>query len=196
MLKKCLSLILVSFLLVPSVANAKSMFEESFEREQRELKSEGLAFTMSLAASTIPVVMGGAFLSERSGNEVRVNGRLALSLASTGIILGPSTGHFYAGQTGRGIKGVAIRSGILAGTIGIAYMATTGGHSDVKDLIAYGAFIIGGIISSLHGIYDICTTPSSVRKYNESLLEENSLILVPEINLVDESYGLSVVYKF
>jgi len=56
--------------------------------------------------------------------------------------------------------------------------------------------LLGGLLGYVHGIYDICTTPSSVGKYNESLLEGNSLRLVPEVNPVNERCGLSIVYSF
>jgi hypothetical protein len=196
MSRKFLGLILALFLLIPSLAKAESMFERNFEREQKGLKSEGLAFTMSLAATAVPIVLGSTALTENTGNEVRVNGNLALPLISTGLFLGPSIGHFYAGQTKRGLQGIAIRLGIVAAAAGITFTIVRNEPSDIGGQIVGGAMIAGGIISSLHGIYDIFTTPSSVRKYNESLKNKASLMFVPEIDPYNESYGVSVVCNF
>lgn len=196
MFKKCLCSIIVLSLLIPAMVEAKSMFEESLLPEQEGLKSEGLAFTMSLAATAVPIAIGSMALTERSGNEVRVNGNLALPLISTGLFLGPSIGHFYAGQTKRGIQGIAIRLGIVAAAAGITFMIVRNEPSDIGGQIVGGAMVVGGIISSLHGIYDISTAPSSVRKYNESLKNKKSFMFIPEIDPYNENYGISVVYNF
>ncbi len=189
MFKKYVGLSLVLLLLTPSIVEAKSMFEENFEREQKELKSGGQAVGLSLAATGMPLILGGTLLFGDSEE-------LGLSIGFGSIVLGPSIGHFYAGQTGRGIQGIAIRSGIVAGATGLGYWVTRDSHPDVRGFTVMCYILLGGLLSGVHGLYDICTTPSSVRKYNESLMEENSLRLVPEVDPFNESYGLSIVYNF
>lgn len=189
MSKKCLSLALVLFLLISSIAEAKSMFEENFDREQKELKSGGRAVAMSLAATAIPVVLGGTFIYGNSEG-------FGLTLALGGLVLGPGTGHFYAEQTGRGLTGIGIRLGVALGGAYLISLIKEDLHPDTRVFTEGIGFLVVSSAILAHGIYDIFTTPSSVRKYNESLLEENSLRLVPEINLVNESYGLSIVYNF
>ena len=189
MSKKCLSLALVLLLVIPSIAEAESLFEENFEREQKELKSEGQALTMSLVATAAPVVLGGVFLSGS-------NDEAGLALAFGGLIAGPSTGHFYAGQTKRGLIGIGIRAAIVAGGTYLIYSATGDQHPDSRGFSEGAGIIAVSAVTLIHGMYDIFTAPSSVRKYNESLLEENSLILVPEVDPFNESYGLSIVYNF
>ena len=188
MFKKYLSPTLVLLLLVPAVAEAKSMFEENFEREQKELKSGKTALLGSFAATLAPIAAGGLLLS--GGSE-----EFGLSLAFAGLLVGPSAGHFYAGQTKRGMTGMGIRLLVAAG--GAYFISHSEEHHPDSGgwAFAYTGWIVGGVML-LHGIYDICTTPSSVRKYNKSVLEESTLKVVPEVDPFNESYGLSVVYTF
>lgn len=189
MCKKYLSLTFVLLLIMPSIVEAKSMFEENFEHEQKELKSEGRALAMSLAATVTPLLLGGAFLSGDSED-------IGLCIALGGLVAGPSLGHFYAKQTGRGLKGIGIRAAIVVGGAYLISSKTEELHPDCRVMaFGYGVLAAGTLIF-IHGMYDTFTAPSSVRKYNKSLMEENSLRLVPEINLVNESYGLSIVYNF
>lgn len=189
MFKKCLSLSLVLLLLLPAVVEARSMFEENFEREQKELKSESTALLGSFAVTAAPVVIG--LTSSSGGSE-----DFGLSLAFAGLLLGPGTGHFYAKQTGHGLKGIGIRLAIALGTGYLISKSTEGLHPDETVMTGALGVFAGGTIILVHGIYDMCTTPSSVRKYNESLVEENSLRLVPEADPFNETYGLSLVYDF
>lgn len=187
--KKCLSLALVLLFLIPSMSKAKSMFEESFEREQKELKRESQALAISLAATVTPILLGGA-LSSGDTEE------FGLTIGLAGLVLGPSTGHFYAGQTGRGLTGIGIRAAIV---VGGAYLVSSA--TEEQDPFSRGFGVAVGImavsaVALVHGIYDIFTTPSSVRKYNESLMKKNTLRMIPKVDPFNESYGLSVVYNF
>ncbi len=189
MSKKYLSLSLVLLLLIPVIVGAKSMFEENFEREQKELKSESTALLGSLTVTAAPVFIGAMSFSGNSED-------FGLSLAFAGLLVGPSAGHFYANQTGRGLKGIGIRLAIALGTSYFISKSTEGHHPDETVMTGGLGVLGGGALILIHGIYDMCTTPSSVRKYNESLMEENSLRLVPEVDPFNESYGLSLVYGF
>lgn len=119
-----------------------------------------------------------------------------LSLAFAGLLLGPSAGHFYANQTGRGFKGIGIRLTIVLGTGYYMSKSAEGLHPDETVMIGGLGVLAGGTLILIHGLYDMCIAPSSVRKYNESLMEGNSLRLVPEVDPVNENYGLSIVYNF
>lgn len=189
MFRKYLGLFVVFCLVGSYSVKAKSMFEESFERDQRRYKSEMSALSGSLLAATVPSVVG--FKVADGGSE-----SAGLALVVGGIVLGPSVGHFYAGQNRRGILGVAIRGGILAGATGIGCFLEKDASLDSEGFALAYALIAGGLVSSLHGVYDICAAPSSARKYNESLPKEKTVKLVPEIDLINENYGVSVVYNF
>ena len=189
MFKKYLSLMLVLSLLIPSMAEAKSMFEENFEREQKELKSEGRAAAISLAATVTPIVLG-VTLSSGDTEEV------GLCLALGGLVAGPSMGHFYAEQTGRGLKSLGIRAAIMAGGTYLVSSASEELHPDSRGFSAGVGIIAVSAVTLLYGIYDTFTAPSSVRKYNESLINEAHLSLVPEVDPLNKNYGLSLVYNF
>ncbi len=189
MFKKYLSLIFVLFLIVPSMAEAESMFEENFEREQNELKSGSTALLGSFALTAVPVFIG--LTSSSGGSE-----DFGLSLAFAGLILGPSTGHFYANQPGRGLKGIGIRLAIALGTGYFMSKSAEGLHPDETAMIGGLGVLGGGALILVLGIYDMCTTPSSARRYNESLINEAHLRLVPEVDPINKNYGLSMVYNF
>lgn len=189
MFKKYLSLILVLLLLLPAMAEAKSMFEENFKREQKKLKSEGQAVAMSLAVTVAPIVLAGVVSS--GGTE-----EVGLCLALGGLIAGPSMGHFYAKQTGRGLTGIGIRTAIVVGGAFLISSATEELDPDSRGFSAGVGIIAVGAVTLVHGMYDIFTAPSSVRKYNESLINEVHLRLVPEVDPLNKNYGLSIVYNF
>jgi len=189
MFKKSLGLILVLFLLMPSMVKANSMFEENFKREQKKLKSESAALLGSLAATAIPSFLGWGFLT---GNAEE----FGLALTLSGLIAGPSMGHFYANQKGRGFTGIGIRLAIILGGYYLTSEAIEEQHPDSELYAAIIGIIAVGSVTLVHGIYDILTTPSSVRRYNESLKNKKSLRLVPEVDPYNESYGLSIVYNF
>jgi len=189
MFKKCLSLSLVLLLMTPLIVETKSMFEENFEREQKELKSESTALLGSLACTVAPLILAGTLVSGNSED-------FGLCIGFGSVVLGPSLGHFYAEQPGRGIRGIMIRTSIVAGATGFGYLATRDSDPDSRGFTVMGAILLGGLLSCAHGVYDICTTPSSVRKYNESLRYEAGLKLVPETDPLNEAYGLSLVYGF
>lgn len=188
MFKKYLRLTLVLLLLVPAIAEAKSMFVENFKSEQKKLKSEGQALVMSLLATTTPVVLGGTFFS---GN----NEEAGLTLALGGLIAGPSFGPFYAGQTKRGMTSMGIRLLVAAGG---AYRISSRPEEQYSNsdtcAFAYTGWIVDAVML-IPGIFDICTAPSLVREYNQSILEEKSLRLIPEVNSLNENYGVSVFYN-
>jgi hypothetical protein len=85
----------------------------SFGAKQRALperrfsgrRSPAAAFAISTLATAVPIALG-ARTAHKSD--------LALGLMSAGIVLGPSAGHVYAGQHGRGALTAAMRLG--AGT--------------------------------------------------------------------------------
>lgn len=110
-------------------------------------------------------------------------------LAISGIIVGPSTGHFYAGQWRRGLTTSAIRvgagaAGLLLGLVLQENFEDYGTQFAV--MIPVGCIVVGT------AIYDIFTVPNSVLKYNR----EHNLLLLPELNFKDKRYGINIVYRF
>lgn len=184
MFKKYFNLALIVLLIFPIFIECKTMFEENQIREKK-LKSETTALLGSLIVTIVPTLT------------------LEPLLFIPALIVGPSTGHFYAEQWDTGVKKVLTRLGIAAGgeliflIIALSAEDTGNGSSGWE---AYFTFLIGsGVVAgvvALHGLFDIISVSKSVKKYNESILKENSLRIVPEVNPIEKQYRISVVYDF
>ena len=136
-------------------------------------KSEALAVGLSLGATVIPI----AVVYGTADDE---NSYWFLLPAFTGIVMGPSMGHFYAEQWGHGFRTVGVRLGICAlGCMGMGLAAGTGGE------IALGALVA-------HALWDIAQAEKSAYKYNENI----TIRIQPEINLKEKRYGIGFVYRF
>jgi hypothetical protein len=104
-----------------------------------------------------------------------------LFLLSFGIA--PSLGHFYAGQWGRGIAFIGIRSLVMVGTVSMTIQS-----HDLDD--ALGALVLGLCGCCTVTLIDWIMVPSSVQKYNERFQIE------PQINLQNDQYSLGISYNF
>jgi hypothetical protein len=124
-------------------------------QEVKKPKSENTAILWSLGSTMIPVGLG--YLK---GNLLPV---------IPGIIIGPSVGHFYAEQWGRGIKSAAYRTIISGLGIALSYGMVEGAfRENRREPLVAGIVVIGATGTSLiiSALYDIFTAPSSARKYN------------------------------
>lgn len=161
-----------------------------------ELKNPGTAVGASLAGTLLPSL---PLLACATGHDVDgfvVVGSVVLSVS--GLIIGPSAGHFYAENSARGQKSMGLRTvfalvgvgGVLTGLANLCsedYSAAKGGATIA---VASGICILGS------AAYDILTCPQSVEKYNQSIRNQGGLYLTPEMYLTNESYGLSLSYRF
>ena len=86
-----------------------------------------------------------------------------------GIVIGPSAGHWYAGNTKRGLTSFAMRAGlsILSVSALVAGGIVGFGGNDLATHSLFGASAVfaGGVLTS--AVYDIVTAPKSARLYNE-----------------------------
>lgn len=119
-------------------------------------------------------------------------GGLSPNVLVPSLFITPSLGHFYAGQWGRGILFISLRSMVVLGT----YMALVSNISNNWYDIDHSmqtSLEIGLIGLSLCGavtLMDWAFVPSSVEKYNERFHIE------PQINLQNGNYGLGFSYRF
>lgn len=177
-------------------ANEPAWTEQNLQ-VARSKKSTIVAICWSLGASIIPPAAGVLMLSTKTHPDwVNYCGG---TLIAAGFFVGPSAGHFYAGQGSRGMRYIKTRLIIGAGgCIGslLLYAILKPSLMTSYDL---GKSIICGIPISLaalsiiiHDLYDIYTVPSSVQRYNSSL----QLQIKPELNLIDKRFGIGFVYRF
>lgn len=164
------------------------------EGETMKLKSPTAAMYWSLGSMILPS-LPLAISSSVSSDVMMPTG---IGLCVTGVIVGPSVGHFYAGNYMRGFASMGLRAGIAgAGILGIAKFYTTEYDKEMEAAIictAIAGVACIGILAS--GIYDIWTCPNSVEEYNKSIQKYGGFYLAPRINLIDESYGLTLGYSF
>jgi len=166
------------------------------DREPIELKNSGNAVGASLAGAFLPSL---PLLACATGHDVdgyMVAGSVVLSLS--GFIIGPSVGHFYAGNSARGKQSMGLRTVFALVGVGGTFMGLANLQHEDFDAAKAGATIAiaSGICILGSSAYDIITCPQSVEKYNQSIRDQGSLYFSPEIDLKNESYGLSISYRF
>jgi hypothetical protein len=165
------------------------------EGETANLKSPTTAVYWSMGSMVLPSVP--LIVTSTVGETHEFLGATGIVLCITGVIVGPSAGHFYAGDYMRGFGGIGLRAGIAGlGFLGVVKTYTSDSDDMAKAII--GTVIAGtagiGILAS--GIYDIWTCPDAVYKYNQSISNSGGLYLSPEINITEKSYGLTLGYSF
>ena len=142
-------------------------------------KSPETALALSLGATAIPFVLASAN-SRGSFAKSPVVGAFA-------FFIGPALGHFYAGQSGRALGGMAIRFGLAASTAFLASQNCT--NSTDEWFCASPALVIGGIAIMAAIVVDIVAAPGSARKYNE---QHPRLAIVPLNNGPETRIGVGV----
>lgn len=113
---------------------------------------------------------------------------LLTPVGGLGLVVGPSFGHFYAGNSQGAWTGIAIRSGGF-GTIGVGSLLALGGKSIGWTLMALSTLVIGG-----SAIYDVVTAWHSTKDYNESY--DVSAQVAPTVGPQGEQIGLSLRASF
>ncbi len=107
------------------------------------------ATILSAAFTVIPTVAGIAMIAadQESGAGAWV--------FFGGLTLGPAMGYFTTGQTGRGLVGFGIRSGVFVGT-GLLVFAICPIYCDESEEVAAGIVAIGGLtLTAVLAVYDI-----------------------------------------
>lgn len=177
MVRKIITLsLLLNFLVI---------FDSAWGEEQPIIKekSESKALHWSLGATLIPVavaLVGDTIVTVVDHNQNTSENPPAFSVACLifvgwpGIIVGPSTGHWYAGNSRRGNKTLILRSlltffslnALVAGGI----IGFGGNDLPANMLFGTSAVLAGGVLAS--AVYDIVTAPKSARIYNEKFKQQ------------------------
>lgn len=179
-----MSTILLCLLLFSSNADSTALVEMP---ETGEPKSKGTALRWSLATTFVPVLT--AYLISTKEN-ISIEPWLICGIP--GLLIGPSTGHFYAGQWGRGLKTAGMRFGMIAITVGaLGVTVFNEEYESAEGIAIVGLFAFSGLV-----LYDIATAPQSVEKYNESLEMNGRVLLTPELDMRNKRYGIGVKYFF
>jgi hypothetical protein len=119
-----------------------------------------------------------------------------LVLAVPGIIVGPSTGYFFAGMPGRAWTGIGIRIAAIGGMISsFAICGWDCGPGDEAYNIAWAAFLTGAAITVGSAIYDIGTVKKAVRRKNAERMTARGR-LVPAYFADSKAFGLKMRFAF
>ncbi len=86
------------------------------------LKSESTALLWSLGATLVPTALGLGLASAGGWNDNQGTLGVGLVVASAGVLMGPSAGHWYAEQYGRGALSMFLRIGIAG--LGLLALST------------------------------------------------------------------------
>ena len=86
------------------------------------LKSESTALLWSLGATLGPAALGLGLASAGGWNDNQGTLGVGLAVASAGVLMGPSVGHWYAEQYGRGVLSMFLRIGIAG--LGLLALST------------------------------------------------------------------------
>jgi hypothetical protein len=176
-------LLLVLYVVRLHAGNNKDTLGMSYEPA---LRSPGVAVGLALGATIIPIAIGYSTDFDHMW-----------WFAASGFAIGPSVGHFYASQWGRGLTTAGLRAGLLA--IGMDFAAYSIAESFFGHTSSIGSPLIA--VASFLGafglaLYDLGTTEASVNKYNDSISSTGRSYFVPHIDFRAKRYGLTFVYNF
>ncbi len=139
------------------------------------LEAQNKLTTLALGLSVgVPVI--GCFAAYKTGSP---------ELFLIALAVGPSTGHFYAGQWGTGLLFTGLRTATIAGSIFLAIGVAA--YDSYDSYAGLGVLAIGFGACCVISMVDWMRVPSSVHKYNERLR------IKPEIDFKDRRYGVGFV---
>jgi len=164
------------------------------------VRSPAIALILPLTLTLVPVVTGvGLFAAD--SEQVRTVGFVVMN---TGLLLGPSVGHFYAGEPGHGLLTLGIRGALVAGSLALyaAAQSTTPdrpNHSydeDTAGLLGVLAFTLA-IGAFGVGICDFIDAPRAANRTNARVLI-SSVAVAPMIIRRDREsqLGLMIAARF
>lgn len=173
---------------------------ELYQSVDITLKNENIAWILPFA-TTLATVAGGTIFAL---NTEKFQGA-GVGLAAAGLILGPSLGHLYAGETWRGVSSslgrLASVGAILLGG-GLSFACAFGNTEGSScDPFAGGVLIFGGLGTLVVlTIWDIVDAPSAAKRHNEKIqqLSISPMMLAPPPGVDNSSmaYGLSLSGRF
>jgi len=144
------------------------------------------AGVMAVLATVVPVGIGFTMtaLVERKEGEATIAG---VVVAGTGVVIGPSIGHFYAGETGHALGTSGLRLLAFGNTFGLGLLGLVTMYGGNRQDSAPGWMLLGMAgISGAAGLglvaYDLVDAPSAARRANrEAQSAGGDRALVPSL---------------
>lgn len=170
---------------------------------ETQLKSPGVALGLSLGITLGSLAAAVAMIS--GGIEARDEGTLVglgFTIGTLGLAFGPSAGHFYVGDTRRGLGMGFARLGAAGGTFGLGFLALMAGFGGSGEA-AMAFFICGigaGVTSVVLAIMDIAAAPGAARRANQRIQRRTAGLnlgpLVTQAAAGQRGYGLALGGRF
>jgi hypothetical protein len=159
------------------------LFSKEVDSPEGPPKNLLSAYLITVASTSVPVMLG-ALAAPDDGHQATTFQNAMGIVGIAGMVLGPSAGHWYAGE---GVTtGLALR---LTGAAVIGGLVVGDPHAN-----HVGMLIVGGITGvglwEAGVIWDLATLPRSVRRYNK----QHQVQLAPMA--ITSGSGLSVAGTF
>jgi hypothetical protein len=146
-------------------------------------KDEGTALTLSIVPVAAAAVAGIATAGDAFDEHPSTGTQVAQWSALAGMAIGPSFGHWYAGDaipTGLVIRGTGIAMALGAVALG------DNGHED----LAIGVAITGLVAFDVGVVYDLWTVRGAARTHNQ---RDHAMSVAP---LVGDTRGMAFATTF
>lgn len=203
MRKQPMIVVLVLSVLSASAAQAQSWDEPGIQLQvpasltQRYRPRDPATAALISAAATLGSIAAGVALIG-AGEDTAVPG---LAVLGFGLTFGPSMGHYYAGERGRGTIHGLIRSGLFlgGGAMMIAGFASAFSHDSDDD---GQALMWGGLglltVCGIHAIYGIIDSAFAAKRANKRAATRalSFAPLVAKSPTGEMQYGLAVAGRF
>jgi hypothetical protein len=203
-------IILLTVLVLAFYGSTSAQDKTSFNSNYKP-KSERKTLMWSVSGTVLPVATGLGILFtdkdkiKRSYNAYTdkwytyresPNPTLPIVLLCSGIIIGPSLGYFYGGESDYGWKGIAIRSTTCLGALIGAEMASqeTGEVWNGWSVWS-GVFFICSGVALVNSITDITKVRGAIREHNQ-FIRETAISLTPKYFADSGAGGLELRMTF
>ncbi len=136
------------------------------------------AFLLSFGNTVIPVLTGTMILSRSTINDSKTLRIGAGVMIAYGMIIGPSTGLYYAGSDRKASGGILGRLGATALGVAGAYWGLVvglgnafdySGEHQQSEAIPTAVFYSGAILLTGSAVLQIIKAPAEARKHNKSI---------------------------
>ncbi len=157
-------------------------------------KSPSTAGLLSVISTLAPIGLGFAIPSfaERAEGEVITVGMV---MVGTGMVFGPSIGHIYAGEPGRGFGMAGLRVlafGNMAGLGVLGAGAMFSSQESALGVALLGTAAVSGCVGVGLMIFDLVDAPSAARRTNrEALTATDEQAALPTISIGPGSGALT-----
>lgn len=170
-------------------------------RAHPDYKKPSFALGLSFASTALPAAMG-VYLANRDEDSSEKTGIIVFSAA---IILGPSTGMFYAEATPIALVGIAARS--LLGIIGSSLILDSDSNNSNDTDINVGSSLQNGFgyvllsLATIYAIGEVIIAPFAAHGHNQYLKQrlEKQISFAPMVYSSKEKgsvYGLALQGRF